>query len=305
MNEGIVNILKPPGMTSSDVVADTRHIFATKRVGHTGTLDPGAAGVLPVCIGRATRLFDYLVDRQKEYIAEIRFGMATDTQDSYGSVTESSGASVSASQLSTVLPEFTGDIEQVAPMYSAVRQDGKKLYQLARAGQETVRKVRKINIEQLELLNETSKNHFLVRMVCSKGTYVRTICHDIGQRMGVPAHLSFLLRTRTGMFSLDNTFTLAQLCEMKEEGSLEKALISIEEALGHIDAINLSNLTAREKRLLYNGARIDAKLPGKYPQNSPLRIYNEQSFVGLGIIDNEEIHITMFLGEGLMHENEG
>ena len=138
MTEGIVNILKPPGMTSSDAVADVRHIFKIKRVGHTGTLDPGAAGVLPICIGRATRLFDILVDKQKEYIAEVTFGAATDTQDAYGRIVERDTRIISKDELAAVLPCFIGQIEQTAPMYSAVSIDGKRLYQLAREGADAV-----------------------------------------------------------------------------------------------------------------------------------------------------------------------
>lgn len=180
--EGIVNVLKPPGMTSSNAVADVRHLFDMKRVGHTGTLDPGAAGVLPICLGRATRLFDYLVDKEKEYYAEVAFGCATDTQDSYGTVIACGEGIVRMEKLQAVLPAFIGEIEQVAPMYSAVCVDGKRLYQLAREGAEEIRKTRRVLVHALESVAQTGENRFLLRVQCSKGTYVRTLCHDIGMR---------------------------------------------------------------------------------------------------------------------------
>ena len=153
MLEGVVNVLKPPGMSSSDVVTDIRHIFNMKRVGHTGTLDPGAAGVLPICIGRATRLFDYLVDKEKEYIGEITFGIATDTQDSYGAPEGRSDAVVTGEMLMEALPKFTGPQKQTAPLYSALSVDGKKMYKLARQGVEVERKVRDINVPELSHRN--------------------------------------------------------------------------------------------------------------------------------------------------------
>ena len=165
MLEGVVNVLKPPGMSSSDVVTDIRHIFNMKRVGHTGTLDPGAAGVLPICIGRATRLFDYLVDKEKEYIGEITFGIATDTQDSYGAPEERSDALVTEEMLNEALPKFTGPQKQTAPLYSALSVDGKKMYKLARQGVEVERKVRDINVPELSLPPPNAPNRYLVTIV--------------------------------------------------------------------------------------------------------------------------------------------
>lgn len=164
MLEGVVNVLKPPGMSSSDVVTDIRHIFNMKRVGHTGTLDPGAAGVLPICIGRATRLFDYLVDKEKEYIGEITFGIATDTQDSYGAPEGRSDAVVTGEMLMEALPKFTGPQKQTAPLYSALSVDGKKMYKLARQGVEVERKVRDINVPELSFISKTGYNLSLIHI---------------------------------------------------------------------------------------------------------------------------------------------
>ncbi len=284
MTEGIVNILKPPGMTSSDVVADTRHIFKIKRVGHTGTLDPGAAGVLPVCIGRATRLFDILVDKQKEYVAEITFGIATDTEDAYGRITQTDSArSVTEKEVRAVLPRFTGIIEQTAPMYSAVSIDGKRLYQLAREGAERVEIKRQANIEKTQLIRQTGHNRFLLRIVCSRGTYVRTLCADIGKALETCAYMSFLLRTRSGDFTIDNAYTIAELRQMKEEGQLDKAVISIEHALENaMPTLRLSGLDEKQARLIRCGAEI---FPGELKNAEEGRLmllYDENEFLGIG-----------------------
>ena len=170
MKHGVVNFLKPPGMTSSDAVVALRRLFQEKRVGHTGTLDPGAAGVLPICIGRATRLFDYLVDKDKDYLAEIAFGAATDTQDAYGSILVQRPTSVTKAALAKALPGFLGPQEQIAPMYSALKSGGKKLYELARAGEAPVEKRRQVYIHRLELVEQTGPQRFLLDVSCSRGT---------------------------------------------------------------------------------------------------------------------------------------
>lgn len=296
MLEGVVNVLKPPGLTSSDVVSDIRHIFGIKRVGHTGTLDPGAAGVLPICIGRATRLFDYLVDKEKEYIGEIAFGIATDTQDSYGVVIEKADAEVTEDMLRNVMPCFTGVQEQTAPIYSALSIGGKKMYKLAREGVEVERKVREINVPVLEILSKTAPNRYLVRIVCSKGTYVRTLCHDIGERMGVPAHMSFLLRTRSGAFELENAFTIGELRELKEQGRLGEAVTSIEHSLAHIGEVRME-LNAKGEKFLTHGAEVVFPGVEELPVDTPLRGYCNGKFLGIAVSDGEAVHICAFLGE--------
>lgn len=297
MTEGIVNLLKPPGMTSSDAVTDIRKLFGIKRVGHTGTLDPGAAGVLPICIGRATRLFDYLVDKQKEYVAEVSFGVATDTQDSYGSAVVRAAAHVSMEELQSVLPRFTGEIGQIAPMYSAVRVDGKKLYQLARQGAETIERRRDITVYSLGALAQTGENRYLIRMVCSKGTYVRTVVTDIGTELGVPAHMSFLLRTRSGDFRIEESHTLAELARLKEEGRLDEAVVSVERALSMLDAAQLSP-DAHAARLLVNGAQIADPSLAAYGEETALRVYANGTFLGIGIAQGDKIHIKLNLAKG-------
>ena len=298
MLEGVVNVLKPPGLTSSDVVSDIRHIFGMKRVGHTGTLDPGAAGVLPICIGRATRLFDYLVDKEKEYIGEIAFGIATDTQDSYGEAVERMDAVVTEDMIKAVLPLFTGLQNQTAPLYSALSVGGKKMYKLAREGVEVERKVREINVPALELITQTAPNRYLVRIVCSKGTYVRTLCHDIGERIGVPAHMSFLLRTRSGAFDLDGAFTIGELREMKEQDRLGEAVTSIEQSLMHIGEARME-LNAKGEKFLTHGAEVVFPGVENLPVDIPLRGYCNGKFLGIAKSNGEAVHICTFLGEDI------
>lgn len=298
MLEGVVNVLKPPGLTSSDVVSDIRHIFGIKRVGHTGTLDPGAAGVLPICIGRATRLFDYLVDKEKEYIGEIAFGIATDTQDSYGEAVERMDAVVTEEMVKAVLPSFTGLQNQTAPLYSALSVGGKKMYKLAREGVEVERKVREINVPALELITQTAPNRYLVRIVCSKGTYVRTLCHDIGERIGVPAHMSFLLRTRSGAFDLDGAFTIGELREMKEQDRLGEAVTSIEQSLMHIGEARME-LNAKGEKFLTHGAEVVFPGVENLPVDIPLRGYCNGKFLGIAKSNGEAVHICTFLGEDI------
>ena len=298
MLEGVVNVLKPPGLTSSDVVSDIRHIFGLKRVGHTGTLDPGAAGVLPICIGRATRLFDYLVDKEKEYIGEIAFGIATDTQDSYGEAVERMDAVVTEEMIKAVLPQFIGLQNQTAPLYSALSVGGKKMYKLAREGVEVERKVREINVPALELITQTAPNRYLVRIVCSKGTYVRTLCHDIGERIGVPAHMSFLLRTRSGAFDLDGAFTIGELREMKEQDRLGEAVTSIEQSLMHIGEARME-LNAKGEKFLTHGAEVVFPGVENLPVDIPLRGYCNGKFLGIAKSNGEAVHICTFLGEDI------
>lgn len=287
--EGIVVVLKPPGMTSSDVVVDIRRVFGEKRVGHTGTLDPAAAGVLPICIGRATRLFDYLVDKEKEYIAQMRFGTATDTGDAYGVVTQKSDSTVSAERIISVLPEFIGEIEQIPPIYSALSVNGVKLYKLARRGEVVApmeERKRRITVRELELLSQLGENDFIIRIKCSKGTYIRTLCADIGRRLGVPVYMPFLLRTASGAFRIEEAKTIAELNRLKETGELKNVIIPSDEAIPDIPRLELNGLSNREKRLLLNGAPIEC---GRIPLNSVHRVYIEGAFVGLGETDAESM----------------
>ena len=284
-------------MSSSDAVTDVRRVFNEKRVGHTGTLDPAAAGVLPVCIGRATRLFDFLVDKKKEYVAEIAFGAATDTEDATGRVISASDRSVSREELAAALPAFTGEIEQIPPVYSALSVGGVKLYKLARAGElagAVEEKKRRVTIYELELLRRTGEGRFLIRIVCSKGTYIRTLCRDIGDKIGMPAHMAFLLRTRSGAFTLEDSYSIAELSEMKENGTLASAVIPMDRAVSHIPELRLAGLGRKEAGMLIHGAAIGCA-DGR--EDTPLRVYLDGEFLGIGVIRGGELRITVWLGD--------
>ena len=291
--EGIVPLLKPPGLSSSDCVVDVRRLFSEKRVGHLGTLDPGAAGILPVCVGRAVRLFDYLVDKDKTYRFELILGAATDTQDSFGQVTETGERDIPAAALEAVLPRFMGEIEQLAPAYSALKSNGQKLYDLALQGKDVPEKRRPVTISDLSLLRQEGEGRFLMEMTCSRGTYVRTMCHDLGHALGTCGHMGCLLRTRSGPFSAERSFTVEELKEMKEAGTLESALISCEEALGQFPALTLS-----EDRLVptKNGLPTDLRGSDKRPDGA-VRLYCDGRFLGIGRIEKNRARLVVHLYE--------
>ena len=266
MYSGILVIDKPNGWTSHDVVAKLRGVFKQKRVGHGGTLDPMATGVLPVFIGRATRAAEFCENSEKEYISGIRFGITTDTQDITGNVLTQKKITVSVNELiaelAEVLPQFRGEIKQIPPMYSAVKQGGKKLYELARKGIEVERKVRDVFISTLELLTEADypEREFAelnLRVVCSKGTYIRTLCHDIGSALGCGATLSSLRRTRAGAYGLESAYTLDSVISANTENNLCDLLLPIDSIFPEMPSINLSEDDTRKVK---NGVRI--KFPG-------------------------------------------
>ena len=288
--DGVVNLLKPPGMTSSNAVYDVRRIFQEKRAGHLGTLDPGAAGVLPICIGRATRLFEYLVDKEKEYIFEIAFGMATDTQDVFGRITERSREKVSREMLADALPSFLGRQMQRASVYSALKVDGKKMCDLARAGQEVSPKEREIEIFALDYLEQTEENRFLLKMRCSRGTYVRSLCMDLGEKLGVCAHMSFLLRTASGPFRAEDAISVGELEEKKADGSLCEAVVSCEKALAFLPPLKLPK--SREVPAI-NG--LETHLSEK--QKGDVRLYAGDRFLGIGHAEGDKIKLTVHLYE--------
>ncbi len=294
--EGVICVLKPPGMSSSDAVTDIRRVFNEKRVGHPGTLDPAAAGVLPICIGRATRLFDFLVDKQKRYIAEIAFGVATDTEDATGKPTAVSEAVVELETLAEVLRQFTGEIEQTPPAYSALNVGGVKLYKLARQGKLTQTpevKRRSITIYKLQVLKQLAVNRFLIEIVCSKGTYIRTLCKDIGEALGVPAHMAFLLRTDSGAFSLEDSYSIAELETMRSEGRLNDAVIPIDKAIAHLPEIRLEGISAKKIDLLIKGTGFKTD---DCREGMPLRVYADGDFLGIGEIIEGELKLTVWLG---------
>ena len=216
MANGIIIIDKPADWTSMDVCAKLRGILKERRIGHGGTLDPMATGVLPVFVGNATRAVEFAEKGDKEYIAGLRLGLVTNTQDITGEVLSESAVLPERSALEAVLPRFTGPIAQIPPMFSAIKRDGKKLYELARAGKEVHREPRPVTIHALEVLEQTGERDYLLRIRCSKGTYVRTLCHDIGEALGCGGCMYSLRRTMAAGFTLSEAVKLEQVMEEKE-----------------------------------------------------------------------------------------
>lgn len=222
---GIIIIDKPEGWTSMDVCAKLRGILREKRIGHAGTLDPMATGVLPVFVGRATRAVEFASESEKEYIAGLKLGVITNTQDTSGEILEAHPVSVTPAQLEEVLSQFRGDIQQIPPMYSAIKVNGKKLYELARKGREVERKPRPVTIHSLTVEEQLAHDHFILRVRCSKGTYVRTLCHDIGMALGCGGTMSSLRRTMAAGFTLSQSVTLTQI--QKQENP-QQLLMSVD-----------------------------------------------------------------------------
>ncbi len=248
--DGIFNIYKQKGFTSHDVVAVVRKTIQQKKVGHTGTLDPDAEGVLPICVGKGTKLADYIMNGKKSYRAVVTLGVTTTTEDASGEIIEKKEVVFEEQTIQKVVQSFLGTYEQIPPMYSAIKINGKKLYELAREGKEIERKARKITIFEIQITKFMPPNQFEIEVVCSKGTYIRTLCADIGKRLKCGAHMASLLRTSSGMFSLDTAITLEQLKELAEKNQLQKALLPLEKALEQYHSIVIS---PKGNKLLYNG----------------------------------------------------
>ena len=255
---GIINVYKEKGFTSHDVVAKLRGILHMKKIGHTGTLDPDAVGVLPVCVGKATKVCELLTDRDKTYVAEVRLGVTTDTLDLSGEILTEQPVQVTEEQLQEILPEFTGSIQQIPPMYSAIKINGKKLYELARQGQEVERKPRQVTIHELSLRQmNLAEQEFTMEVTCSKGTYIRSLCADIGERLGCGAAMKSLIRTRVGRFTAEQAMTLSEIEAFCRENEPEKLLLPIDAVFD-----GLARCQAGEKamRFLENGNRMAARL---------------------------------------------
>ena len=225
---GIINVYKEKGFTSFDVVAKLRGIVKQKKIGHTGTLDPDAVGVLPVCLGNATKLCDMLTDKKKEYIAEFVLGKVTDTQDISGQVLACKEVTCTEEEIKNVITSFIGTYEQLPPMYSAIKVDGKRLYELARQGKEVERKARPVTLYEIEVL-KMNIPHVTVRVLCSKGTYIRTLCHDIGEKLLCGATMTSLERTMSGQFHKEQSYTLSEIEQLRDCGKLDTIMIPVDE----------------------------------------------------------------------------
>ena len=264
---GIIIIDKPQEWTSNDVVSRLRRVFNTRRIGHGGTLDPMATGGLPVFVGRATRGVEFFEHAQKVYETTIRFGLTTDTEDITGKVLTENQVSLTEDDLLAVLPKFRGDILQVPPMYSAIKVNGQKLYDLARKGREVERQPRGITIHELELLEFTG-NEARLRVRCSKGTYIRTLCKDIGEALGCGGSMAALRRVEAGEYTLEGSIPLRQLLDLSEAGE------DVEHLLRPVDTMFASHpklrLNEKQARLVKNGnAFTDTCADGTYRVYSP------------------------------------
>ncbi len=285
MYNGIMNVYKEAGFTSHDVVAKLRGICKQKKIGHTGTLDPEAVGVLPVCFGSGTKLCDMLTDWDKEYIATLRLGVVTDTQDLTGQVLfhteEETLSALTQEQVRECILGFLGDYEQIPPMYSALKVNGKKLYELARAGKEVERKPRAVRIRELEIL-QMNLPTVRFRVVCSKGTYIRTLCHDIGEKLGCGGAMASLIRSRVGIFGLEEALRLSEIEKLRDENKISNIIVPPDVVFGDCREVKV---TSAARRLLENGNKIPAGmladsslLRGK----ERLRMYDEEGrFYGI------------------------
>ncbi|MBD5500451.1 MAG: tRNA pseudouridine(55) synthase TruB [Lachnospiraceae bacterium] len=279
MYHGIINIYKEKGFTSHDVIAKMRGICKQKKIGHTGTLDPDAVGVLPVCLGAATKLCDMLTDRNKEYIAVLRLGVTTDTQDISGRVLEEKEVTVSKETVREVILSFLGNQLQVPPMYSALKVNGKKLYELAREGKEVERLPRPVSIYEIEILEENMPE-FTIRVACSKGTYIRTLCHDIGQKLGCGAIMTALTRTKAGEFQIEKAYTLSKIQQLSDEGRLWEILVPIEKVFENLPSVTVKKDASKA---LLNGNQLKIEeIEKSIDTMEKVRVYDsEGKFYGI------------------------
>ena len=299
MKHGIINIYKEKGYTSHDVVAKLRGILKQKKIGHTGTLDPDATGVLPVCLGKGTKLCDMLTDKDKIYETTLLLGKETDTQDISGTVLKEHLVQVTEEQVADAVLNFIGEYAQIPPMYSALKVNGKKLYELARAGIEVERKPRNIQIHSIEIL-VMDLPRVQLRVSCSKGTYIRTLLHDIGQTLGCGGCMEELLRTQVGSFYIKDSYKLEQISSMVENGDIEQVITASDEMFPTYMKTYIKEEFAA---IAYNGNPVlpkylDFETNGDQIPNY-IRLYNEKrDFIGIYEFKSEEQHyklLKMFL----------
>ncbi len=277
---GFLNILKPPGMTSAAVVTTIRRLTGEKRVGHAGTLDPEAAGVLPIMIGKAARLFDYLVDKEKEYVAECAFGVATDTQDATGAVVARGDNYPAFDAVEQASHKLIGDIWQRPSMFSAIKQDGVAMYERARRGETVEVPLRQVHVESIDLHGETADHGVLLTIRCGRGTYIRSICNDLGEMLDCPAHMRFLLRSQSGVFRLDTAMTLEEAAELKEQGRLAESLLALDMPLQHLPRVDARPALCKQ---VENGVKLPLRrVDGdELEEGQVTRVYLNDEFWGM------------------------
>ena len=273
---GIINVLKPTNMTSFDVVAYLRKVFGIKKIGHTGTLDPMATGVLPICIGKATGVIDYILNSNKTYVAEISFGKDTDTQDRFGKVVRVYDNNATGEDIRKAILSFEGGYMQIPPMYSAIKINGKKLCDLARKGEVVEREPRKVAVSNIEVTSIKENESAIFRCEVTKGTYIRTLCYDIGQKLGVGANMSFLVRTRVGKFDIRDALTLEDIIKLKDKNKLREYVFGADYVL---DCYPKVIITKNDEFRFLNGNFIRAN--GTY--DGLIRVYSERGdFLAIG-----------------------
>lgn len=275
---GVLNVYKEKGYTSHDVVAKLRGILKQKKIGHTGTLDPDAEGVLPVCLGKATKLCDMLTDKDKTYEAVLLLGVTTDTQDISGRIKRECAVEAAEDEVRTCILSFLGEQMQIPPMYSALKVNGKKLYELAREGKEVERKPRKVCFHNITI-QDICLPRVKIEVTCSKGTYIRTLCHDIGQKLGCGGCMEELTRTRVERFRIKDSLTLQEIQRRRDEGSLEANILSVEDMFSEYPSFQAESSL---DKALHNGNAFACPKGTQPLRNTLIRVYDsEQRFIGL------------------------
>ncbi len=296
---GIINVLKPPGMTSHDVVYFIRKTLSIKKVGHTGTLDPEAAGVLPICIGKATKAVQFLTDKKKSYRANIKFGAVTDTYDGCGKVIrEAAKVDVDPEVLEEVLKGFEGTISQKPPIYSALKVKGKKLYEYAREGKEVEIEERPVKIYELKLVDVMAKDEAMIDVTCSKGTYIRTLCYDIGEALGCGAYMSQLVRLGSAPFAIEDSHTLEEIKAAAQENRLDEIIDNVEILFKDYKSIVIKPSALSS---IMNGNPLfgPGVLKGfeELYEGDYISIYGEDGFIGIGTVkydaDRQRLYIKL------------
>lgn len=296
---GVINFYKPPGMTSAQAVAFIKRLTKSK-VGHAGTLDPEAAGVLPIMLGRATKICDILMDFPKQYLAEIAFGAATDTQDAQGRVIATGAGYPDIEALRNAAAGYVGEVPQLPPQYSALKIGGKSAHRLARSGATVELTPRLVRFDDISVLAQLEENSFLMRINCGKGAYIRTLCHDLGEKLGCPAHLRFLLREASGGLSIQNSRTAEEIQAWHDDGlkTDHGLLLRVDEALRHLPKIELPG-SLRFQAI--NGVALN---PDEIPcaetiaPDACVRLYSGGEFIGVYRRDAEQLRVSVMLYEG-------
>lgn len=294
--DGVINFFKPRGMTSHDAVYFFRRLLHTKKVGHTGTLDPNATGVLPICIGKGTRVSEYLLEVDKEYIGELTLGLSTDTQDKDGIILNTSYKEVNESEINCSFDKFKGMILQTPPMYSALKVNGKKLYELAREGITIERAPRPANIKEIRILNNYNNKEIIFYTKCSRGTYIRTLCEDIGLDLGTYGYMSYLIRVGVGNFKIENALSMDYLMSLSKEELLD-TINPMDKAIDHLEKIIVPDKLFKK---LTNGVLLDVGNNYINDMDKSFRIYCSDQFIGVGKIIEKENNLYLKMDKVLI-----